>query len=186
MKKRKRRRLSAGSLVMLTLTGAVLILSLLLVIRLHGGKLPTVSTPVTQALVGSENGAGTEAETPPEQSTEGSGEAQPRLTEMPRNTAPPAETDQAVLTVAGTLAIEKSLRQSCYAADTKVYDFTELLALLRNEVQGDLNAVFLENLLMEDTKVSELVLPWAPADLLRETGFQVCLSGFSKAWDKKA
>lgn len=191
MQKRKRG-LSPGSVLMLVFVFVVLLFSFILMFRLTSGKRPEISGGGIQTQT-DEGEPGGGSPSPAQQQTESapaSGEEQPQpVAGTSAATQPPSESPSSpakmVLTVAGTLAIEKGIRQSSYAADTKVYDFTELLSLLKPEIRGDLNAVFLENLLMDDTKVSGLVVPACAAELLKESGFNVCLSGFPKAWEKK-
>ena len=179
MAKRKRR-FSTGSVLMLTLMFTVLLASGTLLLFLGGGRRGADSR--TENRIPAGTAAVSEAGTEPEARQEGKPgtEGKPR----PVPTAEPEKRGVRV-TAAGTLAIEKSLRQSCYASDSKVYDFTELLSLLKNEINGDLNAVFLENLLMEDSKVSNIVIPGVAADLLKASGFQWSLSGFPAAWDRQ-
>ena len=184
---KRKGRLSAGSVLMLALTVLVLLGSALVLLRLKSGTVrPVVRTDV-EALTGiggreaepeaeSAEAPRTEQSAPPGQAAAREPAAQPTAGTAAR----------ATLTAAGTLALEKNLRQSCYAADTKVYDFTEPLALLKPEIQGSLNTVFFENLLMEDTKVTETVVPAGAAEMLRQAGFQLSLSGFPKAWEKQA
>ncbi len=96
------------------------------------------------------------------------------------------KTDAAVtLTAAGTLAIEKNIRQSAYTSDTKLYDFTEMMSLLKSSITGNLNTVFLENLLMDDTKVSDTVVPSCAAELPLQAGLTICMAGFDDAWAQK-
>ncbi len=89
------------------------------------------------------------------------------------------------LTAAGTLAIEKNIRQSAYTSDTKLYDFTEMMSLLKPAITGNLNTVFLENLLMDDTKVSDTIVPTCAADLPLQAGLTICMAGFDDSWAQK-
>ena len=89
------------------------------------------------------------------------------------------------LTAAGTCAVEPDMRRSGYVNDTKKYDFTDLMMLLRGELRADVNTVFLENILNDDWKVSATVVPACAADMLKAAGFDTVLCGFSGAWEKK-
>ncbi len=88
------------------------------------------------------------------------------------------------LTVGGTAAIEDNVRRSGYSNDTKKYDFTDIMTLLSPEISADINAVFTENLMTDDIKVSRTVVPSCAANMLKTAGFDTALAGFSKAWDK--
>ena len=76
------------------------------------------------------------------------------------------------------------MRRSGYAQDTKKYDFTDILLPLKSEIPGKTAGVFLENLVMNDTKVSSVVAPPEVAAMLERAGFHIAFCGFSKAWDK--
>ena len=90
-----------------------------------------------------------------------------------------------VLTFGGTVAAEENIRKSAYSSDSQKYDFSLVMNLLRDVFQGDGSAVFLENLLMENTKVSATVVPAEAADMLSEAGVTMAAAGFSKVWDKE-
>lgn len=84
----------------------------------------------------------------------------------------------------GTVAVEDGVRKSAYLSDSKTYDFTANLDLLREEMQGEINAVFFENLLMDNQKVSNLVIPSNGGEMLTAAGFDTVCFGFSKVLDK--
>ena len=89
------------------------------------------------------------------------------------------------MTVAGTAAIEGDIRKSCYLSDVKTYDISDIMSLLRSEIQSDINVVFLENLLMEDEKPTDIIAPSLYAEMLKEAGFNMAACGFQGAWTKK-
>ena len=66
------------------------------------------------------------------------------------------------------MAIEEAVRKSCYASESSKYDFSRVMSLLKDNFQGREAAVFLENVLMDDTKVSETVVPAVGAEMLQE------------------
>ena len=158
MAKRKRK-FSMGSVLMLVLTSAVLLSSGILLVFLSVGKQAGDPRKENRITAGSTAGPANGTEPGTQQGGEAGTEKKPQP-------SPTVNTERGRVRImaAGTLAIEKSLRQSCYASDSKVYDFTELLSLLKDDIRGDLNAVFLENLLMEDAKVSNIVIPGKAAD----------------------
>ena len=102
----------------------------------------------------------------------------------------PAEKETAVksqgitIVFGGTVAIEEAVRKSCYASESRKYDFSRVMSLLKDNFQGREAAVFLENVLMDDTKVSETVVPAVGAEMLQEAGVTLAAAGFSGAFGK--
>ena len=184
--RKQKRGLTAGSRLMLVMIAAVLMLSAAVLLRWMGGSSPD---PIrTQERTATDGAAATAA---PAASGQEAAAARapgnsPAASAAADRTDAPAETRRAELSAAGIFALGKNLRQSCYAADTKVYDFTELLSLLKTTLRSDVSTVFLENLLMDDTKVSDLIVPASAADAMTAAGFQLGLCGFSRAWERKA
>lgn len=88
------------------------------------------------------------------------------------------------LTVAGAVSLEGEVLKNSWNADSKAYDLSDIMLLLKPELHGDLNAVFIENILSDTDKANDTVAPEALADLLQEAGFRAAAGGFSKAYDK--
>ncbi len=88
------------------------------------------------------------------------------------------------LTVAGMTAVEENIRKSCYSQDSQKYDFSDVMHLLSGKNDGDIRAVFLENILQDDAKVSSIVIPENAADMLKAAGFNTVLCGFSRVFDR--
>ena len=108
-------------------------------------------------------------------------------TEKPATDAKPAETapDGAyTLTVAGTVSLEGEVLKNAWNTDSKTYDLSDMMLLLKPELRGNLNAVFVENILSDNEKANDTVAPEALADLLQDAGFGMAACGFSKAYDK--
>ena len=82
--------------------------------------------------------------------------------------------------------MDDAVRKAGYYSDSQKYDFTEMLALLRSEMTGDITFLTLENLIQPDVKVSALNAPDAAAELLRTTGVNLVAIGFPKVYDKGA
>ncbi len=188
--RKDKRGVSVGTVFMLSLTAVVLIFSGILWFRLRSGEtvdLSGLKLPDVVQLQEATAGGGDEGQ---KGGTSGSGTTSPAAA---RATNPPPEETQAptvsvktmTMTAAGTLAIEKNLRQSAYTSDTKLYDFSDMLAMLQKEITGDLNTVFTENLLMDDVKVSDTVVPACAADLPLKAGFTVCMAAYENSWTKK-
>lgn len=89
------------------------------------------------------------------------------------------------LTVGGSVCVEEGVRQSGYYKDAKTYDFTEIFSLIGREFDSDVNLVTLENLVIPDSKVSDLIAPTAVLNMLSINGIDTVACGFSKAFDKK-
>lgn len=107
-------------------------------------------------------------------------------TTQPAATATPVPVKGGTFTVTfgGTVAVEDGVRKSAYLSDSKSYDFSEPLALLKGQIDSDLNLVFFENLLLDDQKVSNLVIPGNGGAILKGAGFDTVCMGFSKVLDK--
>lgn len=90
------------------------------------------------------------------------------------------------LTVAGSVSLEGELLKNSWNTDAKAYDLSDMMLLLKPELQGDLNVVFLENIISDNDKANDTIAPEALADLLQEAGFRMAAAGFSKAYEKGA
>ena len=186
MSGRKRRKTTLGTGVAILLTLVVLVSSGFVLLRLGSGHRADLSRLNMQVIsLETKEGAGEQPEKQQaeplqtQRSEERTGQAQ--------SASPAPETvreRQALLTFGGTIAIEENIRKSGYIADSKKYDFSDIFMLLSPELQGRTAGVFLENLIMENARVSATVIPPAGAEMLRRTGFSIAFSGFSKAWDK--
>ena len=187
--RKKRRGVSAGTLLMLALLLIVLSSFTYVFLKLRTGS-TTDLTALSQTILslGEPHSNGETAETtnpvaaPSRAPQEDSSAAAPGPAEISQ---PKAREEQLVrLTVGGTAAIEKNVRQSAYAADTQVYDFTEIMTLLRPKIKGDIKAVFIENVLSDQGKVNSVVVPACAAQMTASAGFDTALAGFSKAWTR--
>ena len=114
-------------------------------------------------------------------------------TEKPAEKSKPAEESKPTettaggaytLTVAGSVSLEGEVLKNAWNTDSKTYDLSDMMLLLKPELRGDLNAVFVENILSDHDKASDTVAPEALADLLQDAGFGMAACGFSKAYDK--
>lgn len=88
------------------------------------------------------------------------------------------------LTIGGTINMDDAVRKSAYYSETQKYDMTELLSLIAGEMSGDMTMVMLENLMMQDNKMSSLNAPEALADMLSACGVKLVSCGFPKVMDK--
>ena len=88
------------------------------------------------------------------------------------------------LTVAGSIAVEGEILKNAWNADSGTYDFSDIMMLLKPELEGRMNAVFLENTLSENGKANDTTTPAYFADLLQEAEFNIAACGFSGAYDR--
>ena len=123
----------------------------------------------------------------PEKISDASGTATPK----PEPTAAPATESPGrtrgktfTLTAAGTVALEGEVRKNGYYSEAKQYDYYDIMMLLKKELQSDINIVFMENLFMEEEKVSDLISSGAGCAMLKAAGFNIAAGGFSKAFNK--
>ncbi len=189
--RKKKRSVSAGTVIVLSLTAVVLVFSGFLWFRLRSGEtvdLSNLQLPDVVQLQELSAGSGTGTGLTGGASSSGAEKPASGSAGHPspaESQAPAVNIQTMKMTAAGTLAIEKNLRQSAYASDTKLYDFSDMLTMLHGEIDGDLNTVFTENLMMDDVKVSDTVVPTCAADLPLQAGFAVCMAGYKDSWSKK-
>ena len=99
-------------------------------------------------------------------------------------TAAEPVTGSYTLTAAGSVCLEGDVRKDAWNTDSKAYDLSDTMLLLKPELQGNFKAVFLENLFSGTEKTNDTVAPEELADLLADAGFTMAACGFSKAYDK--
>lgn len=182
--KRKGRKLSAGTLMMVLLTIAVLIGSALFAIRFSSGSLTDVKkTPVSArdtTVTGQKNVRRDDGESVV---TTGPGQPDGNDTAAPADEQPGNPSVRSfTLTIAGTVAVEGEVRKNCYVSEVKTYDFSDIMSLLQSELHADLNIVFFENVLSGNGKISDTAAPDQAAELLKAAGIHIAACGFSKAW----
>ncbi len=102
----------------------------------------------------------------------------------PEPTATPIPGGTVTLTIGGSVNIEDAIRKSAYYSDSGKYDFTDIMALLREEMQSDLTLMTLENITVDAEKVSAVNAPSAVMDMLANAGVDVLALGYPKALDK--
>lgn len=188
MKRRRRRGISIGTVVMLALT-LVVCLGVSTVMNRLGGEaaaidadkifgafnlsdaVPDLSVDDMQA--GSTRAPSTAAPTPVP-----SAAATVQPTAAPRG-------GTFSMTVGGSVCVETNVRQSGYYKDAKAYDFTEIFALAGREFDSDINMVTLENLIVPDSKVSDVNAPGEIVQMLSIAGVDTVALGWSKVYDKK-
>ncbi len=185
------RKISIGTIVMLAITLLVLIGSAMVLIRLFSGN----SADLSQ--IGKKNDKAvsinvSQGNTMPKSrgSVSGENRAQSGLyysadDDTVNNTSANAG-GRFTLTAAGTAALEENIRKSGYLSELKIYDLSDIMSLLKNELISDINIVFLENVLTDSAKPSDIIAPSAMATMLKEAGFNMAACGFQGAWNKKS
>lgn len=197
MKDPGNRKVSLGTRVMLVVTLLVLIGSVMILIRFSSNRSIDLTGARMNALKLEEGYNGPDEVTgepghTPEPVQGNLKPAEPEKTlpavNVPQTAAPvPAETERSFsMTVAGTVAMDGEVRKNSYLSDSRTYDFTDVMSLLKSEIRSDLNAVFLENIISDDDKVSDTVTPSSVARVLRDAGFQIAACGFSNAWARES
>ena len=88
------------------------------------------------------------------------------------------------LTFGGVIALEDAVRKAAYLSDTRQYDFSEALRLISPYMDSDINCAFVENLMLDNQKVSNLVVPSNAADALKKAGLNAVCLGFPKVYEK--
>ncbi|MGN1020404.1 MAG: CapA family protein [Aristaeellaceae bacterium] len=200
-RRRKRRGVSLGTVIMLALTLVVAAVSLSLLSRLMGDTTIELDTgrmlqalSITDGLpelslsdipISISTGQPTSTPAPADQ-------AQTALpaTMPPQVTAAPTETPYAggsfTLTLGGSICMDDAVRKSCYYSESQKYDFTELLSLIRGELQSDLVMLSLENLIVPTAKVSSLIAPDAVMNAMASSGVDMVALGFPQVYDQGA
>nr|MBR4280588.1 CapA family protein [Clostridia bacterium] len=108
----------------------------------------------------------------------------PAATPTPVPTPTPYPGGKITLTLGGSVCIDESVRKSAYYSDSKKYDFENIMVLIQEEMQSDLTLVTLENLTVDEEKVSALNAPSAVLDTLADAGVDILALGHQKALDK--
>ena len=182
MQENGKRKISAGTVVMLAAAVLILGLTVFVWLRLSSGKTVDMSRLQASTIELQGKDIGTE-EIPsvPKNETVSRSSAQTVPTGEPAGIS---RGKAFTLTAAGTVALDGEVRKNSWYSDAKQYDYYDIMMLLKRELQSDLNLVFTENLLSEDGRSSDLVAGNAAAAMLKNAGFNLAACGFSKAFEK--
>ena len=200
-RRRKRRGVSLGTVVMLALTLLVTAVAMSLLSKLMGDTtieldagrmldarsisdgLPELS--LSDIPISISTGKPTATPAPADQT-----QTNLPATMPPQITPAPTETPYAggsfTLTLGGSICMDDAVRKSCYYSESQKYDFTELLSLIKGEMQSDLVMLSLENLIVPTAKVSSLIAPEAVMSMLASSGVDMVALGFPQAYDQGA
>lgn len=182
----QKRRLSTGTVVVLVLLAVTLAGSALVIGKLSSGKpadlkklnlhlLNIQETPVP--------GPSDEGKTNPEETKKAFG--------APNITPPPVVSEMSSaekkgsafeLTAAGSIALTGEVRKNSWSADSRVYDYSDIMMLLAPKIRSDVSVAFTENLFCDNYKVNDTVAHESAAGLVRDAGFSYAACGFSQAY----
>ena len=181
-----KRRISAGTIVMLSLTVLVLIGTGFVLIRLSSGKSVDLSKLQMSALNLKEKAGepGDKIAADPPETTEKPFAASVTQSPADETKAPENIERRFTLTAAGTVSLDGEVRKNSYFSDVKQYDYYDTMMLLKKELSTDLNIVFLENLLTEEGKIGDVTAAASGAAMLKAAGFNVAACGFARAYDQ--
>ena len=174
--KKDHRGISLGTYVMLGVTGAVLLGCFLILPGLLGQARGTVDVRQVLSIFQTDGMPSLTLSDIPITRGDSTGNLPaPEPTQPPAETAAPTipSATQApkkggtvTLTLGGTVDMDDAVRKAGYYSDSQKYDFTEMLALLRSEMTGDITFLTLENLI--------------------QPGVNLVAIGFPKVYDKGA
>ena len=190
-----RRRMSAGTVLMLAVTLLVVGGSALVLTRLSGND--HIDTSRLQAEIRGLKNTETTSETQHSNDDASvataassdygtAGNSGSHGAEIPSPSAAIPQTRSFTMTVGGTVSVDGEVRKNSYLSDLKVYELSDIMMLLRDELSADVNIVFLENLLSRTEQASDLVATGETAGMLRNAGINMAACGFARSWDKGA
>ena len=167
-------------LVLLVLGGSVLVMA-----RLSGGATVDLNA-VASEVVNLAQGNGQTEEVPliRKSTAAPSGETGNSAAGAVVKTPEKARGGSFTLTMGGVMALAGEVRKNSQSADSKKYDYSDVLMLLESSFDSDLNGLFLENLLSDTAKISDTVAPENVADVLKGAGINLIGCGFPKAYDQ--
>ena len=188
VKYHERRKISVGTKVMLVIAPLVLIGSVLLLNLLSSGYWPDFSRTHTGIVSQKGNSTGENRETGAvdgnrttiTDSDTGTNKAEHGKSGMTET----RKVRHFTLTAAGTAVMEGDIRKNCYFEDVRIYDFSDVMSLLKTELRSDVNILFIENIIMDDEKVTDIIVPSSLTAMLKTAGFNMAACGFSRAWDQ--
>lgn len=180
----RRRGVSTGSVAAIAGCGTLLVVFLVLVLRFAGHCGPAgPGDPVSAKPTGP---AAEDAGVPDALRLSAAVTQTPLATPSPTPQAAPNAPRSFTLTAGGTVAMETEVVKSGYYSEAKAYDFDDVFALLRDDLQADVNLVTLENLVIPGSKVSKLNAPPEVMRMLRRGGFDTVALGFASSGERGA
>lgn len=95
-----------------------------------------------------------------------------------------APTYEATLCFGGSVMVQSGVRKSAYYSAAKDYDFTDIFTLMASSMQSDFTMVTLENLIVPSAKVSDTVAPEQIVPMLTGSGANGVALGFPEVFDQ--
>ncbi len=112
----------------------------------------------------------------------------PAATDAPVATAVPTATPvpggSFTATFGGSIIVNTELRQDNYYNESKKYDFSDILSLMKNELTADLSMVTLENIIYPDGKLSDTITTEVVLPMLSSVGIDMVALGYRNAYDQ--
>lgn len=189
----KKRGVSAGTILALALTAAVVFTCVFLYVKVRSRSTDVHMSVLRAAEQLKENIAQTPEETPVPQSTvhtvtvtlapaaavtPGAATAHPVRTAREKRTF--------TITAGGMIAFESDVSDSVYDHEAKAFAYAPVLATLRAKVDGDLTLATLPQVISTDQKYGDEQIPEAAADGVRSSGFEYVLLNTSHILDQGA
>ena len=187
----KKRGVSAGTILALVMTAAVLFTCVFLYVKVHSRNV-SVTMRVLRATEQAHASANqSPAETPAPQSTVHT----VTVTLVPVAAATPGATAQQpvraagerrtfTITAGGLIAFESDISDSVYDHENKSFAYGPVLSMLRAKVDGDLTLAMLPQVISEDQKYGDEQIPDAAADGVKASGFEYVLLNSGHALDQ--
>ncbi len=187
----KKRGVSAGTILALVLTAAVLFTCVFLYVKVRSRNV-SVTMSVLRATEQANAGARqSPAETPAPQSTVHTVTVTlvPVTAATPGATAPQpvraaGERRTFTITAGGLIAFESDISDSVYDHEEKSFAYGPVLSMLRARVDGDLTLAMLPQVISADQKYGDEQIPDAAADGVKASGFEYVLLNSAHALDQ--
>lgn len=120
----------------------------------------------------------------PQQSGKPEATAAPTAAPTAIPTATPTPGGRFTASFGGSVLISTELRQEHYFSESKKYDFTDVLSLMKNELTADYSMVTLENIIYSEAKLSDTVTTDAVLPMLTTAGVDAVALGYRNAYDQ--
>lgn len=188
--KRRKRGLSAGTILALALTAAVVFTCVFLYVKVR-----SADTNVAMSVLRAAAQIGDAARQPDETVKPEATVHTVTVTMAPAAaptvalaTLPPArpvgEKRTFTITAGGLMAFESDISDTVYDQTSKTFDYTPVFSLLRAKADGDLTLVALPQVISADQKYGDEQIPDAAADGVRASGFEYILLNSSHILDQ--
>ena len=174
--------MSAGTVFMLGLLAVVLCGSALVLGRLSSGASINLNKQKVDVI---------ELQDDPSRETTEETKTTEQTAEAAKVTAPPVydvtpvpqeQENSYTLTIGGSITLSGEVRKNSWNADSKVTDYADVMMLLAPQIDADVNAVFLENILSDNHKANDNTAPASASGILKEAGFGMAACGFSQSY----